>query len=111
MDTHIKVTDLELTVLQGIWLADNDATVQAVVDGWAERPKPGYTTILKTLQKMEKKGVVGHRQEGKKYYYHALVTRDQVTHTRLGTLIERVFSGDSFSFAQHFIKSSQFSAD
>ncbi len=111
MESQIKVTDLELTILQRIWVAHDDATVQAIVDSWEDTPKPGYTTILKTLQKMEKKGIVGHRQDGRKYYYHSQVSRDQVTRTRLGTLIERVFSGDKISFAEHFINSSQFSPD
>ena len=63
---NVVVTELELQILQQIWEQENEATVAAIVDNWPETKRPGYTTILKTLQKMEKKGIVGHRPDGKK---------------------------------------------
>jgi BlaI family penicillinase repressor len=106
-----KVTDLELMILQQIWAAEDNSTVNNIIDAWPESKKPGYTTILKTLQKMEAKGVVGHKQEGKKYSYFSKISKDKITKKRLGTIIDRMFSGDKASFAEYFIHSNQFDKD
>ncbi len=100
-----RVTDLELKILQVIW-ANETAPVAAVVENWPDYKKPGYTTILKTLQKMEKKGIVGHKKEGKKYLYFANVSRDSVTSNRLGSIISQIFTGNKISFARYFLDSS-----
>ena len=106
-----NVTDLELAILQRIWEAGVPQSVSQIVAAWHEAQKPGYTTILKTLQKMEAKGVVRHHQDGRRYAYESLVERDEVADRRLETIIDRMFSGNRVSFAQYFIESSELSAD
>lgn len=106
---NIAVTELELQILQQIWEQGDEAAVNAIVENWPEDRRPGYTTILKTLQKMEKKGIVGHRPDGKKYLYFPRVTKENITQKRLNTIIDRVFSGDKLSFAEYFVKSNSFS--
>ena len=106
---NIAVTDLELQILQQIWEQGNEATVTAIVENWPEAKRPGYTTILKTLQKMEQKGVVGHRPDGKKYLYFPRISKEKITKKRLSSIIDRVFSGSNLSFAEYFVKSRSFS--
>jgi predicted transcriptional regulator len=107
-----KTTDLELRILQQIWALDAPSTVAAIIDSWPESDaKPGYTTILKTLQKMEVKGLVGHKAEGKRYEYYACLGPEDATENRLGTIIERMFQGNRLSFAQYFIEAGDFSVD
>ena len=53
---NIAVTELELLILQQIWEQGNEATVNLILGNWPKTKRPGYTTILKTLQKMEKNG-------------------------------------------------------
>ncbi len=108
---NISVTELELQILQQIWEQENEATVAAIVENWPETKRPGYTTILKTLQKMEKKGIVGHRPDGKKYLYFPRVSKEKITKKRLNSIIERVFSGNDLSFAEYFVNSRSFNAD
>lgn len=101
-----KITNLELKILQQIWENNNSTTVSDIIERWIETDKPGYTTILKTLQKMEVKGIVGHRKIGKKYSYFSEVSKEQVTRNKLSTIIERIFGGNKFSFAEYLLKSS-----
>lgn len=105
------VTELELLILQQIWEQGGEGTVNTIIENWKDKKQPGYTTILKTLQKMEQKGIVDHYSAGKKYVYVSRVTREMVTQKRLGTIIDRVFSGDKISFAEYFVNSNQFSPD
>jgi predicted transcriptional regulator len=106
---NIAVTELELLILQQIWEQGDESTVNNIVESWPEAKRPGYTTILKTLQKMEKKGIVGHRPVGRKYVYFPNVSKEKVTKKRLNTIIDRLFSGSKLSFAEYFVNSSGFS--
>ena len=106
---NMAVTELELLILQQIWEHGNKSTVNSIVENWPEPKRPGYTTILKTLQKMEQKGIVGHRSDGKKYLYFPKIPKEKITKKRLDTIIDRVFSGDKLSFAEYFVNSNSFS--
>ncbi len=107
---NTQVTELELKILQHIWELDQSLTVAQIIENWKESKKPGYTTILKTLQKMEQKEIVGHRRDGRKYKYFSRVTKENVTQKRLKSIIDRMFSSDRFSFAEYFVRSNEFSA-
>jgi BlaI family transcriptional regulator, penicillinase repressor len=106
---NIAVTELELLILQQIWEQGDEAPVNLILENWPQTKRPGYTTILKTLQKMEKKGIVGHRPEGKKYLYFPKVSKAMVTQKRLDAIIDRVFSGSKLAFAEYFVNSNSFS--
>lgn len=106
---NIAVTELELQILQQIWEQGDQATVNAIVENWPGENRPGYTTILKTLQKMEQKGIVGHHPEGKKYLYFPRVSKEKITNKRLNSIIDRVFSGSNLSFAEYFVNTRSFS--
>lgn len=106
-----KVTDLELMILQQIWECGGQLTVNEIIENWPERKKPGYTTILKTLQKMETKHVVGHEQIGKKYAYFTKISKEATANRRMDTIINRMFSGSKVSFVQYFINNSEFDPD
>jgi BlaI family transcriptional regulator, penicillinase repressor len=106
----LSVTELELSILQQIWARQDQATVNEILESWPGK-KPGYTTILKTLQKMEAKGIVSHRQDGKRYFYFPLLKREHVTENRLKAIVGRIFSGNKISFAEYFINSSDLNMD
>ncbi|MBB6522867.1 BlaI/MecI/CopY family transcriptional regulator [Pseudoteredinibacter isoporae] len=109
MNDNIKVTELELRIFQCIWQLDNLATVNSIIEHWPDADAPGYTTVLKTLQKMESKSLVDHQKQGKQHAYFSLVNREEVTAGRLGTIIKRLFSGNKLSFAEYFLQENEFS--
>ncbi len=99
----MKPSELELKILQYIWSMDNCAAVQQILDAWTEEKKPGYTTILKTLQIMEKKNLVSHRKEGKAYKYIPLISRKEVYGVRIGDIVNGLFGGSKPEFINTFI--------
>jgi predicted transcriptional regulator len=98
------ITDLELKILGVIWAVGGEATVQSILDSWPERRRPGYTTVLKTLQKMETKGAVTHRPEGRAYVYRPTVARDEVTRVRMGGLRDALFRRNPTALVATFLK-------
>ena len=107
---NMKLSDLELRIFTHIWELGGNATIQEVLDSWAEEPKPQYTTILKTLQILEAKRLVGHEKQGRAYRYIPLISKKEAMHSNLGGILKTFFGGDKLAFAQTFISDNDFSA-
>jgi BlaI family transcriptional regulator, penicillinase repressor len=106
----MKLSELELRILKHIWEIGASATVQEVLEAWTEEPKPQYTTILKTLQILEEKKLVGHEKQGRAYRYIPLISKKEAMHSNLGGIVKNFFGGDKLAFAQTFITDNKFSA-
>jgi predicted transcriptional regulator len=91
-DRH-KLGDLQLAIMRVRWARD-EATVAEVHA--ALEPERGLapTTIATMLTKMEDKGVVAHRTEGRRFVYHPTVSEPEVQRAMLAELTERLFLGD-----------------
>ena len=104
----MKFTELELKILKILWSLQNRATVQQVLDNWEEKETPKYTTVLKTLQIMEQKGIIRHEKNGRSYDYIPKVSREKATGTSLGNLISTFFSGSRIALAETLINKSDY---
>jgi predicted transcriptional regulator len=68
---------LERNVLEQVWRAGREVTVREVV---AALPEPlAYTTILTTLDRLHRKGLVARRKEGRAFRYTPSTSREQFT--------------------------------
>ncbi len=71
--------DLELSVMQHIWACSHDGCRAADVQQALERVRPlALTTILTTLDRLCKKGILQREREGKAYRYWATVSEEQL---------------------------------
>lgn len=89
-----QLGELQRTVLEVLW-DEGEAGVQDVVDRLAATRPLAYTTILTTLQNLERAGWVRHSTRGRAYVYRPTRSRDKAGATSLRTFIDRVFSGDT----------------
>jgi BlaI family transcriptional regulator, penicillinase repressor len=62
------------------------------------------TTIATMLKKMAAKGVVAHRVEGRRFIYRPTVTEEEVTHSMVADLAERLFGGNAAALAAHLVE-------
>lgn len=71
--------DLELAVMQYIWACPHDGCLAADVQQALERVRPlALTTILTTLDRLCKKGILRRERMGKAYRYWATVSEEQL---------------------------------
>lgn len=71
--------DLELAVMQHIWACPHDGCLAADVQQALERVRPlALTTILTTLDRLCKKGILRRERDGKAYRYWATVDEEQL---------------------------------
>ncbi|MBN2137389.1 MAG: BlaI/MecI/CopY family transcriptional regulator [Sedimentisphaerales bacterium] len=98
-----ELGELQRAVLEIIWQLGR-ANVHEVRHRLARKKKLAYTTVLTTLQKLEKTGWLTHETEGKSYIYIPTSTRLQAGAKSLKRFIKHVFNGDPVLMFQHLIR-------
>lgn len=94
----VLLTRLELEVMRAVWDAppDSERTVRDVVErlNAGRRPPLAYNTVQTVLGILRDKGVVRARPgEGRAHVFVPRVSREQVTTSMVGELVERLFDG------------------
>jgi predicted transcriptional regulator len=84
---------LQSEVMDLVWQR-KEATVAQLVEIIGRRRPVTYTTILSAVQKLERKGWLKHRSEGRAYVYTATRNRSEVGRRTLSELLRTAFSGD-----------------
>ena len=102
MDRTHHLGDLQYAIMSVLWSA-GEATVAQVSEALPERHQRAPTTIATMLSKMERKGVVAHRAEGRVFVYRPLVAQADVRRTMVADLTERLFEGDVTALVSHLL--------
>ena len=101
---------LQLSIMRVLW-SDGESTVAEVHR--ALEPSHGLapTTIATMLKKMEAKGVVSHRTEGRRFIYGPTVSEVAVTRSMVADLKERLFGGSAAALVSHLLESHDVDGD
>lgn len=106
MNEPMELTELQLAIMRLLW-ERGEATVADVHQELREERGLAQTTVATLLSRLEKKGAVSHRTEGRQYVYRAEVTEGAVRRSMLGELRERLFGGNVAEMVSHLLGSSQ----
>ncbi len=94
--------DLQHAIMKVLW-SSGEATTAVVYDAlYAERGL-APTTIATMLRKMEDKGVVAHRVDGRHFVYRPTVSETEVRSSMVGELLDRLFAGDAAALVSHLV--------
>lgn len=102
MSEQHTLGELQLAIMRVIWQR-GEATVVDVQEALREERDLALTTVATMLKRLEARGVVDHRQEGRQFVYRALVTEDLVKSSMVGQLTSRLFKGDPLALVSHLI--------
>lgn len=105
-----RLGDLQLQIMQILWLR-GEASVSEVVNGLSGSRDLAYTTIATMLRKMEAKGLVAHRIEGRSFIYRARVKEEEVTRTMADHFVDRLFEGSLTEVVSHLLSTREVSKD
>jgi len=99
---HFRLGDLQLRIMRVLW---NDAPasvadVQRRLDG----PPLAYTTVATMLRKMEDRGLLRHREEGRRFIYEPAVSEEEVTRSMADDLVDRLFEGSLAATVSHLLR-------
>ena len=96
-----RLGELQHAILQVLW-DRGEATVAEVHRSLHERGL-APTTIATMLTKMERKGVVEHRTEQRRFIYRATVEEPDVRNSMVQDVVDRVFAGDRGALVHHLL--------
>jgi len=103
----LLLATLQLQIMDVLWKL-NEATVAEVrAELEAQGKDLAYTTVATMLTKMEKKGVVKHRSDGRVLKYKPAVARGKVAEAMTGELVAGVFGGSPVDLVGHLLDSSE----
>ncbi len=98
-----KLGDLQLAILRVLW-SQGESSVNDVHAALREDRALALTTIATMLKKMEHKGLVEHRAEGRKFLYRPAVSEQEVTRSMVDDLTSRLFDGDAAALVAHLLE-------
>lgn len=111
MSRKHQLASLQLAIMRVLWHKE-EATVGEVRDVLeAEGRELAYTTVATMLAKMERKGQVAHRAEGRAHVYRPAIRQDQVSRSMVSDLAERLFAGDVTEMVAHLLDGCELSPD
>lgn len=102
MDRSHRLGDLQHAIMHVLW-DEGEATVARVHEALRDGKNRALTTIATMLSKMERKGIVDHRVEGRQFVYRATVSEEDVKRTMVAELTEKLFAGDVTALVNHLL--------
>jgi BlaI family transcriptional regulator, penicillinase repressor len=93
-----------------LW-ASPEATVAQLHERLPSEKELAYTTIATMLRKMELRGLVAHRLEGRSFVYRAAVPEEAVTRGMADHLVDRLFEGSLTDVVSHLLSTREVSRD
>jgi predicted transcriptional regulator len=103
--TPASLAELEIEVMERVW-ALGDATVRDVMDACnAGRAKPrAYTTYLTIMSRLDEKGLVQRRRDGKTDVYRPVWEREDYMTARAGAEVDALLEQYGDVALTHFAR-------
>lgn len=109
MPTPPKPTESELQILRVLWRLGS-GTVRDVYNELNAQRETGYTTVLKLMQIMTKKGLVLRDERERTHIYRTKVTADVTQKRMVKDLLDRVFDGSAAQLVQQALSAKRVTA-
>lgn len=104
-----QLSDLQLAVMRVLWSRGEATTADVVADLAAERGL-AHTTVATLLTRLEKRGVVAQRRDGRTWIYSARLSETEVQRSMVADLVASLFGGDSTALVAHLVSADEVSA-
>jgi len=104
-----RLGDLQLRIMRVLW--DGGTAGVAEVQEELEGEPLAYTTVATMLRKMEQRGLVSHREQGRRFIYEPAVSEEDVTRSMADDMVDRLFEGSLSATVTHLLRTREVSVD
>lgn len=104
-----ELTKAEEQVMQVLW-GIGSGFANEIMAAFPE-PKPAYNTVLTVIRILEKKGFVTHETFCKANRYKPLISKEEYSHSFLGSVVERYFNNSYLDLVSAFAKKENLSLE
>lgn len=108
-----SLTELQLEIMNVLWTR-GEATVVDVREALRPERDLAHSTVATLLSRLEKKGVIDHRTEGREYVYRPAVEPSRVRRSVVSEFTDRadrLFGGDLADLVNLLLTESDVEAD
>lgn len=98
-----SLSELQIELMRVLW-ARREASTAEVAEVLAGSRGLAHTTVATLLSRLEKRGVVASRREGRQLVYRALLGEGEVRRSMVSGLLESLFGGDASALLAHLVK-------
>ena len=100
----------ETEILRLVWSL-GEATVQQICDRLPPDRKVTYNTVQTLLSRLEQKGYLKHRNEGRAHVFFPVVKRQEVIRNTVVDFLDRLFGGDPKPLVQFLAEDGRIDED
>jgi len=104
-EPNIALSELQIALVRVLWTR-GETSVAEIAKVLGEERGLKHTTVATLLTRLEKRGVVAQRREGRQLVYRALVSEPQVRRSMVAELVGTLFGGDSRALVAHLVRES-----
>lgn len=102
----VSLSQLQIALMRVLWRRGETSTADVATELADERGIK-HTTVATLLTRLEKRGVVAQRREGRQLFYSALVGEAQVRRSMVADLLGALFDGDARELVAHLVEESE----
>ena len=102
----VSLSELQITLMRVLWRRGEVSTADVAAE-LAEERGLKHTTVATLLTRLEKRGVVAQRREGRQLFYRAVAGEAQVKRSMVADLIGALFDGDARELVAHLMQESE----
>ena len=110
MPRRAALSKAELEVARIVWSLGG-ATVRQVLEALPEDRALDYKTVQTYLRRLEAKGYLRTRRDGKSLHYRPRIRATQVVRETVEDFVKRLFDGEALPLVEHLITDHGLSAD
>jgi predicted transcriptional regulator len=110
---HSTPTELQFAILRILW-ERGEATGAEVQEALAAERPLAQSTVATLLSRMERKGLLAHRSEGRQFVYRAEVSEEAVRDSMLDQfsgIVGEIFRGDVAALVSHLLTARDMAPD
>jgi len=88
-----RISDAELDLMEVLWAAREPLTSADIVDQLEAHRDWSPATVKTMLSRLAAKGVITHREDGRRFLYSPAIERDAYVGRESRRFVERMFGG------------------
>lgn len=104
-----SLSDLQLDLMRVLWQRGESSTAE-VAEALAGARGLAHTTVATLLTRLEKRGLVSARREGRQLVYRAEVEEGAVRRSMVSGLLGSLFGGDPRALLAHLLREQEIGA-
>lgn len=105
-----QISEAEFEVMEVIWEKEPVSTNE-IVDAVIENHNWNMRTIHTLISRLDKKGAISHKKDGRTYIYSSIVEKKDYVKSRSKSFIEKFYDGAANKMVLNFIENNMLSQE